>query len=185
MTFDWKTKKINIHRYYRAVRRCVMLNGDDGTRGSGMRAWRRFKERWTIYVVPVTETEKYKKFYEHLKIEGSGGMAWGITGKDVLYWFITDSRNPRIFMQNLRPGFHEVLHALYQQEIGTGHVAYKRGEPPEVRRLPQNGAAATVIVHDNWYGFKTNIKMWFFVGFWVPVRMPYIPIKLAKEAYQL
>jgi len=38
MTFDWKTKKINIQRYYKAVRRCIILNGDDGTSGSGYKA---------------------------------------------------------------------------------------------------------------------------------------------------
>ncbi len=185
MTFEWKTKNINIQRYYKAVRRCVILNGDDGTRGSGYRAWQKFKKRWTIIVASVDETEKYSEMFEHLDLVGAGGMAWGITGKDILWWFVTDSRNPRIFMQNLPPGFHEVLHALYQQEVGTKHVKYLTGEPPEVSTIGQKGPAATVIVHDNWYGFKTSIRVWFLHSMWVPTRMPYIPIKKAKELYAI
>ena len=185
MTFVWLTKNINIQTYYKVIKRCIMLNGDDDTAHSGYKTWQEFKERWTIYVVPLEKAEEYKKFYEHLKLEGSGGMAWGITGKDVLYWFITDSRNPFIFRQNVGPGFHESLHAMYQQVVGTQHVSYIRDEPPEKTRKGQTGPAATVIVHDNWYGFKTSIKMWFLHSMWVPTNMPYIPIKVAKKLYGL
>lgn len=185
--FEWKTKKINIQRYYKAVRRCIILNGNDGTPGSGYRAWTKFKQQWTIIVAPLSETEKYKDMFKHLKLEGSGGMAWGFTGKSTLWWFVADSRNPRIFMQNLSPGFHELLHALYQQEVGTGHVKYRsRGNPiGTINMFGKKGPAATVIVHDNWYGNRVSIKVWFLHSIWVPTRMPYIPIFRAKELYDI
>jgi len=123
--------------------------------------------------------------FKHLKIEKAGGMAWGITGKNTLWWFIADSRDPRIFMQNLLPGFHELLHALYQQEVGTEHVKYLTSDPPEVRRVGQTGPMATVVVHDEWYGFKTWIRIWFKHGGWLPMRMPYIPIKVGKKRYNI
>lgn len=178
MTLIFKTKKINQARYYRAIRRCIILN-------SNYKAWLRFKKRWTVYVIPLSEAEAYKKFYKHLKLEGAGGMAWGVTGKDVLYWFVGDSRDPRIFMQNLGPGFHELLHALHQQEIGTSHVTYLTcGNPVGAACLKgKSGPAATVIVHDNWYGTKKKITLWFRHGGWIPMKMPYIPVDEAMRIY--
>lgn len=183
MTIEWKTKNINIQVYYKTIRRCIILNGDDGTPLSGQRAWARFKERWTIIVAPLEEADKYKDMYAHLKIEGSGAMAWGITGKDVLWWFVTDSNNPFIFRENIPPGFHEMLHALYQQEVGTAHVT-RQYDVPDGKRGTK-GPAATVIVHDVWYGSKIRIKMWFMHSMWVPTSMPYMPIKTATEIYEL
>lgn len=192
MTFDWWTKKINHQRYYKAMRRCIIINGHQkdangyDIRGSGHAVWNRFKKQWHVIVMDLKDAEKYKHMYKHLKLEGSGGMAWGVTGKNQLLWFVADSRDPRRFMSNLPPGFHELLHALYQQEIGTHHIMYQtHGDPPEVSsKRGKLGPAATVIVHDNWYGFKTKIKMWFGISLmWVPVPMPYIPIWKAKKMY--
>ena len=114
-------------------------------------------------------------------------MAWGVTGKNVLYWFVTDSRNPMIFRQNLGPGFHEVLHAMYQLAVGTGHVTYlTRGNPVGAPNMQgKKGPAATVIVHDNWYGTKRKITLWFRHGGWIPMRMPYIPVKEALQLYAI
>ena len=80
---------------------------------------------------------------------------------------------------------HERLHVLYQRKVGTSHIQYKSDKPPEVRRLPQSGPAATVIVHDNWYGFKTKLKMWISWGLFIylPLSIPYIPIRKAKGMY--
>ena len=88
-------------------------------------------------------------------------------------------------MQNILPCYHEMLHALYQDQIGTSHIMYKTVDPPEVKKSGQKGPAATVIVHDNWYGFKTKITTWYWILFWLPIKMPYIPIKKAKILYNL
>lgn len=181
MTFDWYTKKINHQRYYKAIRRCIILN-------SSKEAWDHFKKLWHVIVMDVKDAEKYKHMYEHLKVEGSGGMAWGVTGKFELIWFVNDSRDPRVFMSNLPPGFHECLHALHQQEIGTEHVTYKTcGNPAGATCMKgKKGPAATVIVHDVWYGTKRNIKIWFSVGLmYVPVRMPYAPVEESKRMYDV
>ena len=61
MTIIFKTEKISQHRYYDVLQRCVMLNG-------GYAAWKRFKEKFTVYVVPLSKAEEYKKFYKHLKL---------------------------------------------------------------------------------------------------------------------
>lgn len=201
MTLIFTTKKINIQRYYSAVRTCVMLNAADRVRVKGRfgrtllkrregslsswQVWQLFKDKVTTHILPLSELDKYKDIFKHLNIDPSGKMAWGFTGKNEWYWFVTDSRNPMIFMQNLGPGFHEVLHMMYQLVIGTSHIPYLTSDPPEVGRLPQNGPAATVVVHDAWYGFKDNIRVWFWVGLFVPVRMPYIPIELARKRYNL
>lgn len=201
MTLIFTTKKINIHRYYEAVKRCIMLNAADRTRRKGRfgrtilkkrrgalsshEVWSLFKREVTTHILPLSEMGKYTDMFKHLNIDPNGKMAWGFTGKNEWYWFVTDSRDPRIFMQNLGPGFHECLHMMYQLVVGTGHIDYKRIEPPEVGRLPQSGPAATVIVHDNWYGFKTKVRVWFWVGIFVPVAMPYIPIEKAREMYSL
>ena len=180
MPIIFKTEKISIHRYYDVLRRCVMLN-------SGYRAWKRLKDKFTIYVIPLSKAEEYKSFYEHLKIEGAGGMAWGITGKNVLYWFVSDSRNPFIFRQNMGPGFHEILHALLQNEVGTSHVTYlTRGNPYGAPNMKgKSGAFATVAVHDEWYVMKTKIRVWFRNGFWIPAKMPYMPVWRMKLRYNI
>lgn len=201
MTLIFKTKKINPQRYYHATRRCILLNAADRVKVRGRfgrtkyvqregsmsphKVWRLFKKNVITHILPVSETAKYAHLFKHLNIESNGKMAWGVTGKNEWYWFVTDSRDPRIFMQNLGPGFHECLHMMYQLVIGTGHVNYLTKDPPEVKRLPKKGPAATTIVHDNWYGFKTKVKIWFFVGIWVPVKMPYIPIEKAMEMYNI
>ena len=138
--------------------------------------------------MPLKDAEKYKHMYKHLKVEGSGGMAWGVTGKNQMLWFVDDSRDPRRFMQNLGPGFHETLHALMQQEIGTEHVTYLTyGNSPDAPNMQgKKGPAATVVVHDTWYGTKTKVKLWFFQSMmWLPVKMPYIPVWYAKEVYKI
>lgn len=201
MTLKFTTKKINQKQYYNAIRKCVMLNAADRikvTDGMGKtyviqdkngltphEVWQMFKDTVTTHIMPVSETDKFKHMFKHLNIESNGKMAWGVTGKNEWYWFVTDSRNPRIFMQNLGPGFHECLHMMYQMIIGTRHIGYIYSDSPEVKRLPQSGPAATVIVHDNWYGSKKKIRVWFFVGIWVPVMMPYIPIENARSLYML
>ena len=181
MTFDWWTKKINTQNYYKAIRRCIIMNSDYKT-------WVQFKKQWHVIVMDLKDAEKYKDMYSHLKLEGSGGMAWGVTGKNQLLWFVKDSRDFRTYMSNLRPGFHELLHALMQQEIGTEHVTYlTRGNPEGAPNMyGKKGPAATVIVHDNWYGTKDSIKMWFYQSMmWLPVLMPYIPVKYARKMYKI
>ena len=186
MTFEWKTKKINIQRYYKVIRRCIILNGYDGTPGSGYREWQNFKQRVKILVVPVSETEKYKDMYKHLNIEKVGAIAWGVSGKDMFIWFVIDSRNPRVFMQNVGPGFHECLHVMYERVIGTTHIKYKYDIYIDgVRQYKRGdmGPAATVVVHDNWYGMRASIRIWFLHSIWVPTVMPYIPVKIIKQTY--
>ena len=186
MTFEWKTKKINIQRYYKVIRRCIILNGYDGTPGSGYREWQNFKQRVKILVVPVSESEKYKDMYKHLKIEKAGTIAWGVSGKDMFIWFVIDSRNPRVFMQNVGPGFHECLHVMYERVIGTTHIKYKYDIYIDgIRQYKRGdmGPAATVVVHDNWYGMRASIRIWFLHSIWVPTVMPYIPVKIIKQTY--
>ena len=47
---------------------------------------------------------------------------------------------------------------VYQDGIGTHHITRKYDAPEG--RAGTRGAAATVIVHDNWYGSKKTIKFW-------------------------
>ena len=48
------------------------------------------------------------------------------------------------------------------------------------------GAAATVIVHDNWYGTKKTIKIWIrWSMIWLPITIPFIPVKEAKKIYAI
>lgn len=188
MPVIWKTKNINIQRYYKAMRRCIMLNGDDGTPMSGWKTWQKFKDQFTITVIPVTEAKNYEQFYKHLNIENIAQIAWGVTGKNVIYWFVIDSNNPRVFMQNLPPGFHELLHALYQMEVGTNHTQYYYDiiiDGIVRQKAGSKGPAATVIVHDNWYGSKKSVRAWFLHSMWVPTRMPFIPIREARAMYDL
>jgi len=80
------------------------------------------------------------------------------------------------------PLAHELLHALYIDAVGTQHIV-RRYNAPEGNR-GTSGSRATVIVHDNWYGSKETIKIWIRWGLiWMPITIPYIPIKKAKEIY--
>jgi hypothetical protein len=83
---------------------------------------------------------------------------------------------------NVMPLAHELLHALYQDRIGTFHITRKFNAPEG--RAGTRGAAATVIVHDNWYGSKKTIKFWIRHSFmWLPVTIPFISVKQAKQDY--
>ena len=165
MPIEWKTKNINRQDYYKILRRCIMFNGDDGTRLSGYRAWQDFKKNVKVTVIPVKDAWKYKEFFEHIAGADknfSSEMPWGKAGINDLIWAVNDKYNPLGFYirQNVPPGMHEALHVLYQRKVGTEHVKYLTTSPPEVKRSGQKGPAATVIVHDNWYGFKTRLRMW-------------------------
>ena len=98
--------------------------------------------------------------------------------------FINDSANSFIIRQNVMPLAHELLHALYIDAVGTQHIV-RRYNAPE-GKAGTSGSRATVIVHDNWYGSKETIKIWIRWGFiWMPITIPYIPIKKAKEIYNI
>ena len=82
------------------------------------------------------------------------------------------------------PLAHELLHALYQDRIGTFHITRKFDAPEG--RAGTKGAAATVIVHDNWYGTKKTIKIWIrWSMIWLPITIPFIPVKEAKKWYPI
>lgn len=182
MTIEWHTKNINIQDYYKVIRRFFILNGDNGFHRSGIKAWKKFKNEWILHMLPLSEMENYKRFYDHLIVETSDGIAWGVTGQKIIYMFVTDTRNPFIFRQNIMPLGHELLHALYQFSVGTYHIIRKYDAPEG--RAGTRGSAATVIVHDNWYGSKKTIRIWIFWGIsWLPITIPYIPIKEAKKTY--
>ena len=110
----FKTKNIDKEKYKDIIQRTIILNGDDGTPLSGYRAWQNFDQTWTLMIIPVTEQEEYKRYYGHLQVEVSDGIAWGVTGQKVIYMFINDSANSFIIRQNVMPIAHELLHALYQ-----------------------------------------------------------------------
>ena len=90
MTIEWDTKNINIQDMYKAFRRCIILNGDDGTHLSGYKAWKKFKAEWKVVVTSTDNTEKYRQFFNHLNVETSQGIAWGITGNKEMYLFVND-----------------------------------------------------------------------------------------------
>tara|TARA_R110002020_G_scaffold278160_1_gene493610 strand:- start:776 stop:1330 length:555 start_codon:yes stop_codon:yes gene_type:complete len=180
----FKTKNIDKEKYKDIIQRTIILNGDDGTPLSGYRAWQNFDQTWTLMIIPVTEQEEYKRYYGHLQVEVSDGIAWGVTGQKVIYMFINDSANSFIIRQNVMPLAHELLHALYIDAVGTQHIV-RRYNAPE-GKAGTSGSRATVIVHDNWYGSKETIKIWIRWGFiWMPITIPYIPIKKAKEIYDI
>lgn len=184
MPIIWHTKNINIQDYYKIIRRIFILNGNDGKHLSGYKAWQQFKEEWTLHMIPVEEAENYKEFYQHLTVETSDGIAWGVTGYKVIYMFIVDSRNPFITRSNAMPLSHELLHALYQDQVGTYHITRKYDVPEG--RAGTRGSAATVIVHDNWYGAKVIKKFYIWHGMmWLPISYSYIPIHKAKTLYNL
>ena len=180
----FKTKNIDEKKYRDIIQRTIILNGDDGTPLSGYRAWQNFDQTWTLMIIPVTEQADYERYYGHLRIETSSGISWGVTGQKVIYMFVNDSANSFIIRQNIMPLAHELLHALYIDAVGTQHIV-RRYNAPE-GKAGTSGARATVIVHDNWYGSKETIKIWIRWGFiWMPITIPYIPIKKAKEIYDI
>lgn len=184
MPIIYKTKNIDQEKYTKLIRRTIILNGDSGNERSGLTAWENFIDNWTLTIIPVTEQEDYRKFYQHLNVETSDGIAWGVTGQKVIYMFVNDMKNTFIIRQNMMPLGHELLHALYQDAVGTGHITRKYDSPEG--RKGTSGAVATVIVHDTWYGSKSTLKIWIKWGIiWLPITIPYIPIKKAKELYGL
>ena len=180
----FKTKNIDEKKYRDSIQRTIMINGHDGTNNSGYKAWQNFDQTWVLMIIPVTEQEEYKRYYSHLQVEVSDGIAWGVTGQKVIYMFVNDSANSFIIRQNVMPLAHELLHALYIDAVGTQHIV-RRYNAPEGNR-GTSGSRATVIVHDNWYGSKETIKIWIRWGLiWMPITIPYIPIKKAKEIYNI
>lgn len=184
MVISFFTKNINEKTYTDIVERIIMLNGHDGNHKSSFEALQRFRKDWQLNIIPVTDQEDFKAFYSHLNVEVSDGIAWGVTGKKVIFMFVNDSKNPFILRQNVMPLGHELLHAVYQDAVGTYHITRKYNSPEG--RAGTRAAAATVIVHDNWYGSKETIKFWIRHSFmWLPVTIPFIPIKKAKELYAI
>ncbi len=184
MPIDWYTKNINIQDYYKAFRRIVMFNGHDSTHLSGKLMWDLITSKWRIRVFSAADSAKFAKYYEHLNIEPSTGMAWGVTGLREMALFLVDSRNPRIMMQNIMPCGHELNHAIMQEAVGTTHIMRKFDTPDG--KAGTKGPAATVVVHDNWYGSKIMRRFWIWKGFmWVRITYPYIPVWQAKQKYNL
>lgn len=180
----FKTKNIDEKKYRDIIQRTIILNGDDGTHLSGYKAWQNFDQTWTLMIIPVTEQADYERYYGHLRIETSSGIAWGVTGQKVIYMFVNDSANSFIIRQNIMPLAHELLHALYIDAVGTEHIV-RRYNAPE-GKAGTSGSRATVIVHDNWYGSKETIRIWIRWGFiWMPITIPYQPIWKSKQQYQL
>ena len=184
MSIYFLTKNIDQKKYRDVIKRIIMINGHDGTNLSGYKAWQNFEENWTLNIIPVTDQDDFKKYYDHLNVETSDGIAWGVTGVKVIYMFVNDVKNPFIIRQNAMPIGHELLHAIYQDAVGTFHIT-RRYDAPEGRAYSK-GAAATVIVHDNWYGSKETIRVWIRWGvIWIPITIPFIPVKKAREIYKI
>ena len=178
MTVEWHTKNINIQNYYKIIRRTIIFN-------SNYAYWKKFKEEWTVHVLPVEDSLSYRHFFNHLNIETSTGMAWGVTGMKEMWLFVVDSRNPFTIRSNTMPIAHELLHAIYQDNVGTFHITRLYNGSPE-GGLGTKGAVATVIVHDNWYGSKERFRFWISWGIgWLPITIPYIPLWKAKEMYPI
>jgi len=180
MTIIWRTKKININNYYKIIRRTIIFNSD-------YNYWKKFKKEWTVYVIPVDKAGEYNQFYAHLLggVEKfSEGIAWGITGDHEIVLFIVDSRNPFIIRSNAMPIAHELLHAIYQDNVGTFHITRLYDSPDG--NVGTKGPAATVIVHDITYGKKSMITFWISWAFsWLPIKIYYYPVKQAKMDYPI
>jgi len=177
MSIIWHTKKINIQNYYKIIRRSIYFNSTAGY-------WMLFKKDWTVHVFPADDIDKYKHFFAHLNVKTSSGIAWGITGNKEMYLFVVDSRNPFIIRSNAMAIAHELLHAIYQDNVGTFHI--KRHYDAPDGKAGSRAPAATVIVHDNWYGSKETFRFWISWGIgWIPITIPYIPLKKAKQLYPI
>ncbi len=180
MPIIWKTKKINIQNYYKIIRRTIIFN-------SSYSYWKLFKKEWKVTVIPVDQAGEYSQFYQHLagNVERfSEGIAWGITGMKEMVLFVVDSRNPFIIRSNAMPISHELLHAIYIDNVGTFHIKrfYDAPDGNEGDRAP----ASTVIVHDNWYGSRKTFKFWIGWGVgWLPITISYIPLHIARKIYSI
>ncbi len=189
MTITWHTKNINIQNYYKIIKRVYMLNAHNDTyntkNSSSYTAWQKFKNEWDVHVFPADRLDEFKHFFAHIpNIKVSQNIAWGVTGQKEMFLFVVDSRNPFIIRSNAMPISHEILHAIYQDAVGTFHITRKY-DSPEGRKGTM-GAAATVIVHDNWYGRKMNERFWISWGLgWLPITFSYIPIWIAKQWYAI
>ena len=183
---NFYTKKIDETAYTKIIRNTIMFNSDDGTPMSGYRAWKHFKDDWELNILPLKNStdDKYKSYFNHLEVKTGEGIPWGITGKKTIHVFVNDTKNPFVLRSNVMPLAHELLHALYQDQVGTHHIIRKYDAPEG--KAGNSGAAASVIVHDNWYGTKETMKFWISWKFiWMPITIPYIPIKKAKEIYNI
>ncbi len=185
MPITWHTKNINIQNYYKIIRRIIILNAHDGTHLSGYKYWKYFKAHWDVHIMPTDRFHEFQEYFGHIKdVEVSDEMAWGITGKHEMFLFVVDTRNPFIIRSNAMPMSHELLHAIYQDKVGTTHIT-RKFDSPEGKKFTQ-GASATVIVHDNWYGRQMTERFWISWGLgWIPITYSYIPIWVANQLYKL
>jgi len=185
MSIIWHTKKINIQKYYHIIMMNIWINSDDGTRNVGYKSWQKFKKEWTVHVIPTDKVGEFSKFYSHIpNIKVSQGIAWGITGSKEMFLFIVDSRNPFIIRSNAMAIGHECLHAVMQDKVGTFHIT-RHYDSPE-GKVGTKAPAATVIVHDAWYGNKPTLRFWIGWGLgWIPITMPFMQVKKAKELYPI
>jgi hypothetical protein len=182
---NFETKNIDRVAYTKIIRNIIMFNGDNGKHMSGLNAWHNFKDTWELNILPLKNIdEKYKSYFKHVEVKTNDGIPWGITGKKVVHVFVNDTKNPFILRSNVMPLAHELLHAIYQDAVGTFHITRKYDAPEG--KAGTRGAAASVIVHDNWYGSKETMKFWIRYGvIWLPITIPYIPIKQAKLDYPI
>jgi hypothetical protein len=183
---NFYTEKIDETAYTKIIRNTIMFNSDDGTPMSGYRAWKHFKDDWELNILPLKNStdDKYKSYFNHLEVKTGEGIPWGITGKKTIHVFVNDTKNPFVLRSNVMPLAHELLHAVYQDSVGTYHITRKYDAPEG--KAGTRGAAATVIVHDNWYGSRETTKFWIRYGFiWLPITIPYYPIKQAKKDYPI
>ncbi len=178
MPIIFHTKKINIQNYYKILSRSVILQ-------TSYNYWQKFKKEWEVNIIPVENAYEFNYYFQHLNVETSDGIAWGITGKKVMYLFVVDSRNPFTCRSNAMPIGHELLHAITQDLVGTSHIRRKHDTPDG--RAGTDGPAATVLVHDVWYGTKKTIKFWISWGLppWLPITIPYLNLREAKKEYRL
>ena len=184
MPIIWKTKNINIQKYYNIIRNTIMLNSDSGDGYNSYQTWLKFKKECKLTILPADKIEENRRYFAHLNVETSTGIAWGVTGKDEITMFINDSRNPFIIRSNAMPLAHELLHWIYQKAVGTSHIRRKYDAPEG--KAGGMGPMSTVIVHDNYYGTKKTLKFWISWGLgWIPINIPYIPIKEAIKKYSL
>jgi hypothetical protein len=183
---NFYTEKIDETAYTKIIRNVIMFNGDNGKNKSGLNAWYNFKDNWILNILPLKKStdDKYKSYFDHLEVKTGEGIPWGITGKKIIHMFVNDTKNPFILRSNVMPLAHELLHAIYQDAVGTFHITRKYDAPEG--KAGTKGAAASVIVHDNWYGSKETMKFWIRYGFiWLPITIPYYPVKQAKEDYNI
>lgn len=176
---EWYTKKINIQDYYKIIMRyCYILGGKD--------FWNHVKTNVQIIVIPSQEADKYKHFFSHLNGEKfSDRMAWGIKGMNQIILAVDDTRNMFIIRSNAVVILHELAHELVYWWFGNMRTRYLRNEPPE-GYIGKEGNAHTVMVHDNYYGFKDTFKFWiFYMMMWLPITGMYFNKNLLREKYRI